>query len=129
MLTVENLSFAYNKIQALTDVSFSLNDGEIMAIIGANGAGKSTFLKILSGKLEPSKGDVTMNAGERLSVLQQDHYKYDDCQVLDTVIMGNARLYEIMKEKDAIYMKEDFTDEDGIRASELEAEFADMNGW
>ena len=111
------------------DVNIKFTEGNCYGLIGANGAGKSTFLKILSGKLEPSKGDITMNPGERLSVLEQDHYKYDDFQVLDTVIMGNARLYEIMKEKDAIYMKEDFTEDDGIRASELEGEFAELNGW
>ena len=98
-------------------------------MIGANGAGKSTFLKILSGQIEPTKGEVNITPGERLSFLQQDHYKYDEYLVLDTVIMGNARLYEIMKEKEVIYAKEDFTDEDGIKASELEAEFATMNGW
>ena len=98
-------------------------------LIGANGAGKSTFLKILSGQLEPTSGEVIITPGQRLSFLQQDHFKYDEYTVLDTVIMGNKRLYDIMKEKDAIYMKEDFTDEDGIRASELEAEFADMDGW
>ena len=106
-------------------MNIKFTEGNCYGLIGANGAGKSTFLKILSGKLEPSKGDITMNQGERLSVLEQDHYKYDDFQVLDTVIMGNARLYEIMKEKDAIYMKEDFTEADGIRASELEGEFAE----
>ena len=110
-------------------VNIKFTEGNCYGLIGANGAGKSTFLKILSGRLEPSKGDITMNQGERLSVLEQDHYKYDDYQVLDTVIMGNTRLYEIMKEKDAIYMKEDFTEEDGIRASELEGEFAELNGW
>ena len=98
-------------------------------LIGANGAGKSTFLKILNGQLEPTSGDVTITPGQRLSFLQQDHFKYDEFPVLDTVIMGNQRLYDIGKEKDAIYMKEDFSDEDGIRASELEAEFADMDGW
>ena len=129
MISANNVTLRLGKRALFEDVNIKFTEGNCYGLIGANGAGKSTFLKILSGKLEPSKGDVTMNAGERLSVLQQDHYKYDDCQVLDTVIMGNARLYEIMKEKDAIYMKEDFTDEDGIRASELEAEFADMNGW
>ena len=129
MISANNVTLRLGKRALFEDVNIKFTEGNCYGLIGANGAGKSTFLKILSGKLEPSKGDVTMNAGERLSVLQQDHYKYYDCQVLDTVIMGNARLYEIMKEKDAIYMKEDFTDEDGIRASELEAEFADMNGW
>ena len=97
--------------------------------IGANGAGKSTFLKILSGQLETTNGNITITPGQRLSFLQQDHFKYDAFTVLDTVIMGNQRLYDIMKEKEAIYAKEDFTDEDGIRASELEGEFAEMNGW
>ena len=104
-------------------------EGNCYGLIGANGAGKSTFLKILSGQLETTNGDITITPGQRLSFLQQDHFKYDAYQVLDTVIMGNARLYEIMKEKEQIYAKEDFTEEDGIRASELEAEFAEMNGW
>ena len=111
------------------DVNIKFTEGNCYGVIGANGAGKSTFLKILSGQLEPTSGEVTIGQGERLSFLQQDHFKYDEFQVLDTVIMGNARLYEIMKEKDAIYMKEDFTDEDGIKAAELEGEFASMNGW
>ena len=98
-------------------------------LIGANGAGKSTFLKILSGELETTSGEISITPGQRLSFLKQDHFKYDDCVVLDTVIMGNARLYEIMQEKDALYAKEDFTEEDGIKASELEGEFATMNGW
>ena len=98
-------------------------------LIGANGAGKSTFLKILSGQLDTTKGDIVITPGQRLSVLEQDHFKYDDNVVMDTVIMGNARLYEIMKEKEALYAKEDFTDEAGIKASELEGEFAEMNGW
>ena len=129
MISANNVTYRVGKKALFEDVNIKFTEGNCYGLIGANGAGKSTFLKILSGKLEPSKGDVTMNAGERLSVLEQDHYKYDDCQVLDTVIMGNARLYEIMKEKDAIYMKEDFTEEDGIRASELEGEFAELNGW
>ena len=129
MLEVKNLSVNYGAIQAVRNVSFQINKGEIVTLIGANGAGKSTFLKILSGQLEPTNGSITMTPGQRLSVLEQDHFKYDDCVVLDTVMMGNARLFEIMKEKDAIYAKEDFSDEDGIRASELEAEFAQMNGW
>ena len=111
------------------DVNIKFTEGNCYGLIGANGAGKSTFLKILSGVIEPSKGDIALTPGQRLSVLEQDHYKYDDYQVLDTVILGNKRLYEIMKEKDAIYAKEDFTDEDGVRASELEGEFADLNGW
>ena len=111
------------------DVNIKFTEGNCYGLIGANGAGKSTFLKILSGQLEPTNGDVVVTPGQRLSFLQQDHFKYDEYTVLDTVIMGNRRLYDIMKEKDAIYMKEDFSDEDGIRASELEAEFADMDGW
>uniref|UniRef100_UPI003FF13AC7 ABC-F family ATP-binding cassette domain-containing protein n=1 Tax=Eisenbergiella tayi TaxID=1432052 RepID=UPI003FF13AC7 len=111
------------------DVNIKFTEGNCYGLIGANGAGKSTFLKILSGALEPTNGDVIITPGQRLSVLEQDHFKYDDFTVLDTVIMGNARLYEIMKEKDAIYAKEDFSDEDGIRASELEGEFAEMDGW
>ena len=129
MISANNVTLRLGKKALFEEVNIKFTEGNCYGLIGANGAGKSTFLKILSGKLEPSKGDVTMNAGERLSVLEQDHYKYDDCQVLDTVIMGNARLYEIMKEKDAIYKKEDFTEEDGIRASELEGEFAELNGW
>ena len=111
------------------DVNIKFTEGNCYGLIGANGAGKSTFLKILSGQLEPTNGDVVITPGQRLSFLQQDHFKYDAYTVLDTVIMGNKRLYEIMKEKDAIYAKADFTDEDGIRASELEGEFAEMNGW
>ena len=129
MLKIDNLSVNYGGIKAVRNVSFEVPDGKIVTLIGANGAGKSTFLKILSGQLEPTNGSITMTPGQRLSVLEQDHFKYDDCVVLDTVMMGNARLFEIMKEKDAIYAKEDFSDEDGIRASELEAEFAQMNGW
>ena len=129
MISANNVTLRLGKRALFEDVNIKFTEGNCYGLIGANGAGKSTFLKILSGRLEPSKGDITMNQGERLSVLEQDHYKYDDYQVLDTVIMGNARLYEIMKEKDAIYMKEDFTEEDGIRASELEGEFAELNGW
>ena len=129
MLEVKNLEVYYGVIQAIKGISFEVNEGEVIALIGANGAGKSTFLKILSGQLEPTSGEVAITPGQRLSFLQQDHFKYDEYTVLDTVIMGNARLYQIMKEKEAIYMKEDFTDEDGIKAAELEGEFATMNGW
>lgn len=129
MICANNVTLRIGKKALFEDVNIKFTPGNCYGLIGANGAGKSTFLKILSGQLEPSKGDVTMSPGERLSVLEQDHFKYDGCNVLDTVIMGNARLYEIMKEKDAIYAKEDFTEEDGIRASELEGEFAEMNGW
>ena len=129
MLEVKDLEVYYGMIQAIKGISFEVNQGEVIALIGANGAGKSTFLKILTGQIEPSKGDVSITPGQRLSFLEQDHFKYDEYNVLDTVIMGNDRLYQIMKEKEAIYAKEDFTEEDGNKASELEAEFADMNGW
>ena len=129
MISANNVTLRIGKKALFEDVNIKFTPGNCYGLIGANGAGKSTFLKILSGQLEPSKGDVTMSPGERLSVLEQDHFKYDEYVVLDTVIMGNERLYQIMKEKDAIYAKEDFTEEDGIRASELEGEFAEMNGW
>ena len=129
MISANNVTLRLGKKALFEDVNIKFTEGNCYGLIGANGAGKYTFLKILSGELEPTNGDVIMNDGERLSVLQQDHFKYDEFAVLDTVIMGNKRLYEIMKEKDAIYMKEDFSDEDGIRASELEAEFAEMDGW
>lgn len=129
MICANNVTLRIGKKALFEDVNIKFTPGNCYGLIGANGAGKSTFLKILSGQLEPSKGDVTMSPGERLSFLEQDHFKYDGYTVLDTVIMGNERLYEIMKEKDAIYAKEDFSEEDGIRASELEGEFAEMNGW
>ena len=129
MISANNVTLRIGKKALFEDVNIKFTEGNCYGLIGANGAGKSTFLKILSGQLEPTNGDISITAGQRLSFLQQDHFKYDAYTVLDTVIMGNKRLYEIMKEKDAIYMKEDFTDEDGIRASELEAEFADMGGW
>ncbi len=129
MITVSNVSLQFGGSTLFKDVDLKFTPGNCYGIIGANGAGKSTFLKILSGELEASTGEVSMPAELRMSVLKQDHYAYDEYSVLDTVIMGNPRLYEIMKEKDAIYAKEDFTDEDGIRASELEGEFAEMNGW
>ena len=129
MISANNVTLRLGKKALFEDVNIKFTEGNCYGLIGANGAGKSTFLKILSGELEPTNGEVIMNAGERLSVLQQDHYKYDEYNVMDTVIMGNKRLYEIMKEKDAIYAKEDFSDEDGVRASELEAEFVEMDGW
>ena len=129
MIQANNVTLRLGKRALFEDVNIKFTEGNCYGLIGANGAGKSTFLKILSGELEPSKGDVSITPGQRLSVLKQDHYQYDDFIVLDTVMMGNQRLYEIMQEKNAIYAKEDFTDEDGIRASELQAEFADMNGW
>ena len=129
MISANNITLRVGKKALFEDVNIKFTEGNCYGLIGANGAGKSTFLKILSGQLEPTNGDIVITPGQRLSFLQQDHFKYDAYTVLDTVIMGNQRLYEIMKEKDAIYAKEDFTDEDGIRASELEGEFAEMNGW
>ncbi|MDE7046193.1 MAG: ATP-binding cassette domain-containing protein, partial [Acetatifactor sp.] len=129
MIQANNVTLRIGKKALFEDVNIKFTEGNCYGVIGANGAGKSTFLKILSGRLETTSGDITITPGQRLSVLEQDHFKYDDCAVMDTVIMGNERLYQIMKEKDAIYAKEDFSDEDGIRASELEAEFAEMDGW
>ena len=129
MISTSNISLRVGKKALFEDVNIKFTEGNCYGLIGANGAGKSTFLKILSGQLEPTNGDVVITPGQRLSFLQQDHFKYDAYPVLDTVIMGNERLYQIMKEKEAIYAKEDFTDEDGIKASELEAEFATMDGW
>ena len=129
MISANGITLRLGKKALFEDVNIKFTEGNCYGLIGANGAGKSTFLKILSGKLEPTNGSVVITPGQRMSVLEQDHFKYDNETVLDTVMMGNARLFEIMKEKDAIYAKEDFTDEDGIRASELEGEFAAMNGW
>ncbi|MGF7011481.1 ATPase subunit of ABC transporter with duplicated ATPase domains [Lachnospiraceae bacterium PF1-22] len=129
MISTSNITLRVGKKALFEDVNIKFTEGNCYGLIGANGAGKSTFLRILSGKLEPTKGEVIITPGERLSFLQQDHFKYDEFPVLDTVMMGNKRLYEIMKEKDAIYAKEDFTEEDGLKASELEGEFANMNGW
>ncbi len=129
MIAANNVTLRLGKKALFEDVNIKFTEGNCYGLIGANGAGKSTFLKILSGKLETTNGDVTITPGQRLSVLEQDHFKYDAYPVMDVVIMGNERLYQIMKEKDAIYAKEDFTDEDGIRASELEGEFAEMDGW
>ncbi len=129
MISANNVTLRIGKKALFEDVNIKFTQGNCYGLIGANGAGKSTFLKILSGQLEPTKGEIIITPGERLSFLQQDHFKYDSYAVLDTVIMGNKRLYDIMKEKEAIYAKEDFSEEDGIRASDLEAEFADLNGW
>ena len=129
MITVSNVSVNFSGTPLFSDVNLKLTDNNCYGIIGANGAGKSTFLKVLSGDLEPTKGEVIIPENTRMSVLKQDHFAFDEYTVVDTVIYGNKKLYDIMKEKDAIYMKEDFSDEDGIRASELEAEFAEMNGW
>ena len=129
MIAANNVTFRVGKKALFEDVNIKFTEGNCYGLIGANGAGKSTFLKILSGALETTSGDITITPGQRLSVLEQDHFKYDGYPVMDTVIIGNKRLYDIMKEKDAIYAKEDFSDEDGIRASELEAEFAELDGW
>ncbi|MBD5512855.1 MAG: ATP-binding cassette domain-containing protein [Lachnospiraceae bacterium] len=129
MISANNVTYRVGKKALFEDVNIKFTEGNCYGLIGANGAGKSTFLKILSGQLETTNGDIFITPGQRLSVLEQDHFKYDEYTVLDLVIMGNERLYQIMKEKETIYAKEDFTDEDGIRASELEAEFAEMDGW
>lgn len=129
MINVSNVSLRYGGRKLFEDVNLKFTPGNCYGVIGANGAGKSTFLKILSGEVEPNTGDVSIAPNARMSVLKQDHFEYDEFEVLQTVIMGNARLYQIMQEKDALYAKPDFTDEDGIKASELEGEFADMNGW
>ena len=129
MISANNITLRIGKKALFEDVNIKFTEGNCYGLIGANGAGKSTFLKILSGQLESTNGEIVITPGQRLSFLQQDHFKYDEYPVLDTVIMGNARLYEIMKEKDAIYAKEDFTEEDGIKAGKLEEEFATLNGW
>ncbi len=129
MITVSNLAFQFGGQLLFKDVDLKFTPGNCYGIIGANGAGKSTFLRLLCGELQPTRGEVSIPASVRMSVLKQDHFAYEEFTVLDTVIMGNRRLYDIMKEKDAIYAKEDFSDEDGIRAAELEGEFAELNGW
>ena len=129
MITVNNVSMNFSGQTLFKNVDLKFVPGNCYGIIGANGAGKSTFLRILSGDLEPTTGEVIIPKEERMSILKQDHFQYDAFTVLDTVMMGNQRLYDIMKEKDALYEKEDFTDEDGVKASELEAEFAEMGGW
>ncbi|QSX09066.1 ABC-F family ATP-binding cassette domain-containing protein [Alkalibacter rhizosphaerae] len=129
MINVNNVSLRFGEQKLFEDVNLKFNPGNCYGVIGANGAGKSTFLKILSGEMEPNTGEVSIGKNIRLSVLKQDHYQYDDLKVLDTVIYGNPRLFEIMKEKDALYAKEDFTEDDGHLAAELEGEFADLNGW
>lgn len=129
MLTVNNVGLRYGDKKLFEDVSIKFTPGNCYGLIGANGAGKSTFLKILSGEIESQTGNVHLPAGERLAVLKQDHFQYDEELVLNTVIMGHDVLYKIMEEKNAIYMKADFSDEDGIRAAELEGEFAELNGW
>ncbi len=129
MITVNNVGLRFGDRKLFEDVNIKFTPGNCYGLIGANGAGKSTFLKILSGELEPQSGNVSLGPGERLTVLKQNHFEYEDFEVIQVVIMGHARLYEVMKEKDAIYMKENFSDEDGMRAAELEGEFAELNGW
>lgn len=129
MISTSNVGLSFGGRKLFEDVNIKFTPGNCYGLIGANGAGKSTFLKILSGEIDPQNGNVSITPGQRLSVLKQDHFAYDEHTVLQTVFMGNEKLYKIMQEKDAIYMKEDFTDEDGIKASELEADFAEMNGW
>jgi len=129
MITVQNVGLRYGERKLFEDVNIKFTPGNCYGLIGANGAGKSTFLKILSGEIEPQAGNVSLTPGERLAVLKQNHFEYEDVEVLKVVIMGHARLYEVMQEKDAIYMKADFTDEDGMKAAELEGEFAELNGW
>lgn len=129
MIAVQNVGLRYGDRKLFEDVNIKFTPGNCYGLIGANGAGKSTFLKILSGEIEPQVGEVVIKPGERLAVLKQNHFEYEEFEVIETVIKGHARLYEVMKEKDAIYMKEDFTDEDGMKAAELEGEFAELNGW
>ncbi len=129
MINVVNVGLRFGDKKLFEEVNLKFTSGNCYGVIGANGAGKSTFLKILSGEIEPNNGNVSISPGERLAVLKQDHFEFDEFTVLDTVIMGHKRLYEIMMEKEAIYSKEDFNEEDGIRASELEGEFADLDGW
>ena len=129
MLTVSDVSLRFSDRKLFDDVNINFTEGNTYGLIGANGAGKSTFLKILAGDIEPTTGHISLGPDERLSVLRQNHFDYEDERVIDVVIMGNEKLYNIMKEKDAIYMKEDFSDEDGVRAAELEGEFAELGGW
>ncbi|MDE0582157.1 ATP-binding cassette domain-containing protein, partial [Planococcus sp. A6] len=129
MIAVNDVSLRFGDRKLFEDVNIQFNPGNCYGLIGANGAGKSTFIKILAGELEAQSGNVSMGSGERLAVLKQDHFEYEEYAVLETVIMGHKKLYEVMSEKNAIYMKEDFSDEDGMRAAELEGEFAELNGW
>lgn len=129
MITVSDVSLQFSDKKLFEEVNLKFNPGNCYGLIGANGAGKSTFLKIISGEIEPSQGHVSIGSDKRLAVLKQDHFAYEDYPVMDTVLMGHDKLYQVLKEKDAIYLKEDFSDEDGVRAAELEGEFAEMNGW
>ena len=129
LITVNNVGLRFGERKLFEDINIKFTPGNCYGLIGANGAGKSTFLKILSGEIEATIGSVSMAPGERLAVLKQDHFQFEEEEALKVVVMGHARLYEIMQEKDAIYMKADFTEEDGMRAAELEGEFAEINGW
>jgi ATPase subunit of ABC transporter with duplicated ATPase domains len=129
MLSTNNVSLSYGKRVLFDEVSINFTKGNCYGIIGANGAGKSTFLKILSGEIEPNKGNVSITPGERLSILKQNHFEFNEYTVLNTVLMGNKKMWDIQQEKDALYMKEDFSEEDGIRAGHLEAEFGEMGGY
>src|SRR6476646_9148306 len=129
MITVSNLSLRFGKRTLFEDVNLKFTQGNCYGVIGANGAGKSTFMKILAGEIDPTSGSISFTPGERMAVLNQNHYAFDDFTVLETVMMGWKELYAIMKEKDAIYMKEDFTEAEGLRAGEVENLFAEMNGW
>ena len=129
MITVTDVSLRYGDRKLFEDVNIKFTPGNCYGLIGANGAGKSTFIKILSGEIEPQTGNVQLGPGQRLAVLKQDHFAYEDEEVLKVVIMGHERLYQVMQEKDAIYTKADFSDEDGMKAAELEGEFAELNGW
>ncbi len=129
MITTDNVGLSFSDKTLFKDINLKFTHGNCYGVIGANGSGKSTFLKILSGELEPNTGDIAITKGERIAVLKQDHYKHDEDTVLDTVIMGHERLYDIIHEKEALYAKEEFTEEDGVKSAELEAEFAELNGW
>ena len=129
MITINGLALQFGKRTLFKDVNLKFTPGNCYGVIGANGAGKSTLLRLLSGELEPTKGTIEITPGERIAVLKQDHYAYDEYEVLRTVIMGHKRLVEVMDEKNLLYAKENFSEEDGIKVSELEAEFAELNGW
>lgn len=129
MITTENLTVRFGTEPLFENVNIKFAEGNCYGLIGANGAGKSTFLKVLSGELEPTSGEVHIKKGQRIAVLRQNHFEFDEFTAIDTVIMGHKHLYEVMKEKDALYMKPDFNDEDGIKVAHLETEFAEMDGW
>ncbi|MBO5974815.1 MAG: ATP-binding cassette domain-containing protein, partial [Paludibacteraceae bacterium] len=129
MITLSNIAMQFGKRLLFSDVNLKLTNGNCYGIIGANGAGKSTLIRMISGELDPTRGQITFGPGERLSVLKQNHFEFDALTVIDTVMMGNEMLWKVKEEKDLIYMKEDFSEEDGIRAAELEEKFAEMDGW